>query len=94
MASPWGSGTCQVLRDPWGLVQHCHSSLIEFLIGQGNHMTNQEKLLHSYYTTAVKTFNIAVSAHLQPYPTLPHSNSIILHIHQSVTTVAYIDHIQ
>jgi hypothetical protein len=36
-------------------VQHCHSSLIESLIGQGNHMTNQEKILHSYYTTAVKT---------------------------------------
>jgi hypothetical protein len=37
-------------------VQHCHSSLIESLIGQGNHMTNQEKILHSYYTTAVKIF--------------------------------------
>ena len=34
-------------------VQHCHSSLIESLIGQGNHMTNQEKILHSYYTTAM-----------------------------------------
>ena len=38
-------------------VQHCHSSLIESLIGQGNHMTNQEKILHSYYTTAVKIFH-------------------------------------
>ena len=37
-------------------VQHCHSSLIESLIGQGNHMTNQEKILHSYYTTAVNFF--------------------------------------
>ena len=37
-------------------MQHCHSSLIESLIGQGNHMTNQEKILHSYYTTAVKIF--------------------------------------
>ena len=39
-------------------VQHCHSSLIESLIGQGNHMTNQEKILHSYYTTAVKTLAV------------------------------------
>ena len=41
-------------------VQHCHSSLIESLIGQGNHMTNQEKILHSYYTTAVKIFQTKI----------------------------------
>ena len=41
-------------------MQHCHSSLIESLIGQGNHMTNQEKILHSYYTTAVKIFIVVV----------------------------------
>ena len=50
-------------------VQHCHSSLIESLIGQGNHMTNQEKILHSYYTTAVKIFTgerVSCAVHSPP----------------------------